>query len=221
MSVTGERAIARPRSDRLRARAGAHAPALAVGGIAVALMVTWAAKNGGYDNTTWYWGALVLLGVLGCVTILRFRRPLARPTLVALGALAAYVAWSYLSIAWAQSPGQALEGSNRALMYLLLFALLTTIPWTDRAMAIVLVTFVGGIGVIALVLLLRLGSANGLSHLLLQGRLLAPDGLCQLQRRAVHVDRLDGHRARRASASCRGWCAGFCWRSRAQVFSWR
>ncbi len=176
MSVTGERAIARPRSDRLRARAGAHAPALAVGGIAVALMVTWAAKNGGYDNTTWYWGALVLLGVLGCVTILRFRRPLARPTLVALGALAAYVAWSYLSIAWAQSPGQALEGSNRALMYLLLFALLTTIPWTDRAMAIVLVTFVGGIGVIALVLLLRLGSANGLSHLLLQGRLLAPTG---------------------------------------------
>ena len=176
MSVTGERAIARPRWDRLRARAGAHAPAVAVGGSAVALMVTWAAKNGGYDNTTWYWGALVLLGVLGCVTILRFRRPLARPTLVALGALAAYVAWSYLSIAWAQSPGQALEGSNRVLMYLLLFALLTTIPWTDRAMAIVLVTFVGGVGVIALVLLLRLGSANGLSHLLLQGRLLAPTG---------------------------------------------
>ena len=176
MSVTGERAIARPRWDRLRARAGAHAPAVAVGGIAVALMVTWAAKNGGYDNTTWYWGALVLLGVLGCVTILRFRRPLARPTLVALGALAAYVAWSYLSIAWAQSPGQALEGSNRALMYLLLFGLLTTIPWTDRAMAIVLVTFAGGTGVIALVLLLRLGSANGLSHLLLQGRLLAPTG---------------------------------------------
>jgi hypothetical protein len=176
MSVTGERAVARPRWDRLRAQAGVHAPAVAVGGIAVALMLTWAAKNGGYDNTTWYWGALVLLGVLGCVTILRFRRPLPRPTLVALGALAAYVAWSYLSIAWAQSPGLALEGSNRALLYLLLFALLTTIPWTDRATAIVLVTFVGGIGVIALVLLLRLGSSNGLSHLLLQGRLLAPTG---------------------------------------------
>lgn len=176
MSVTEERGVARPRSERLRAQAARHVPALAVGGIAVALMLTWAAKNGGYDNTTWYWGALTLLGVFGCVTILRYRRPLSRPTLVALGALSTYVAWSYLSIAWAQAPGTALEGSSRALMYLLMFALLTTIPWTDRAAAIVLVTFVGGIGVIAVVLLVRFASATGLSHLLLQGRLLAPTG---------------------------------------------
>jgi tetratricopeptide (TPR) repeat protein len=176
MSVTEHRIDARPGWRRLRAAAGPHLPALAVGAIAVALMLTWAADNGGYDTSTWYWGALTLLGVLGCVTILRFRRPLARPTLVALAALAAYVAWSYLSIAWAQAPGLALEGSNRALMYLILFALMTTIPWTDRSAAIVLVTFVCGVGVIALVLLLRLASATGLSHLLLQGRLLAPTG---------------------------------------------
>jgi hypothetical protein len=176
MSVTEEQGVARPRSERLRAETTPHVPALAVGGVTVALMLTWAAKNGGYDNTTWYWGALTLLAVFGCVTVLRFRRPLSRPTLVALGALGAYVAWSYLSIAWAQAPGLALEGSNRALMYLLMFALLTTIPWTDRAVTIVLVTFVGGIGVIALVLLVRFASANGLSHLLLQGRLLAPTG---------------------------------------------
>ena len=74
------------------------------------------------------------------------------------------------------APGLALEGSNRALLYLFVFALLTTVPWTDRAVTIVLVTFVGGIGVIAVVLLLRFASANGLSHLLLSGRLLAPTG---------------------------------------------
>ncbi len=38
----------------------AAAPAFA----ALALMILWAAHDGGYDTDTWYWGALVLLGLL-------------------------------------------------------------------------------------------------------------------------------------------------------------
>jgi len=43
---------------------------------------------------------------------------------------ALYVLWSYLSIAWAQAPGTALEGSNRALLYLIVFSLFVMLPWT-------------------------------------------------------------------------------------------
>ncbi len=42
---------------------------------------------------------------------------------VALGCLAAFTALSYLSILWAGAPGDAWEGANRTLLYLLVFAL--------------------------------------------------------------------------------------------------
>ena len=42
---------------------------------------------------------------------------------IALGCLAAYTALSFLSILWAAVPGDAWEGANRTLLYLLVFAL--------------------------------------------------------------------------------------------------
>ena len=93
-------------------------------------MLVWAAHDGGYDSDTWYWGALLLLSLLavliglGCT-----RRTLSRASVLALTAFGLYVAWSYLSIIWAGSPGSALDGSNRALLYLLLFAVMLLLPW--------------------------------------------------------------------------------------------
>ncbi len=142
-------------------------------------MIFWAADNGGYDAGTWYWGALLLLGGLTAVALLtgtRGWRRISRPARVALLALSLYVAWSYLSITWAQSPGDALQGSNRALMYLLLFALLALLPWTVEAALAALLVFAVGIGVIALVMLLRLGSTDNLQSLIVDHRLLAPTG---------------------------------------------
>ena len=49
---------------------------------------------------------------------------------VALGCLAAYTALSYLSILWAGVPGDAWEGANRTLLYLLVFALFAC--WRQR-----------------------------------------------------------------------------------------
>ena len=40
-----------------------------------------------------------------------------------MGCLAAYTALSFLSILWAGVPGDAWEGANRTLLYLLVFAL--------------------------------------------------------------------------------------------------
>src|SRR5947208_13336457 len=103
-----------PRSSwSARRLAAAHlsaVPAFA----ALAVMILWVAHDGGYDEDTWYWGALVLLGLLAVSVItcgtgaVRRRRSLR----LALLAFALYVGWSYLSIAWAGSPGDALTGSN-------------------------------------------------------------------------------------------------------------
>jgi O-Antigen ligase len=141
-------------------------------------MLVWAVHDGGYDADTWYWGALVILALLTAVVIGRGLRTVAisRPARVALIAFAVYVAWSYLSIAWAGSPGDALEGSNRALLYLLVFATMLILPWTSRGVLVALLTFTLGVGVVAIVLLFRLASGHDVASLVIDGRLAAPTG---------------------------------------------
>ena len=162
----------------LQARLRPHLAALAPGLVAVALMLVWAVHDGGYDADTWYWGALVILGVLAVIVLTApaSRLKLSRLQAVALLGFALYVAWSYLSITWAQSPGDALTGSNRALLYLLVFTLLLLLPWTPSAALAALLTFAGAVGVIAMVLLFRLASADHLARLVIGGRLAAPTG---------------------------------------------
>lgn len=153
-------------------------PSLIPGLIAVALLLVWAVHDGGYDSDTWYWGALVMLGLLTAVVISRGARwtRLSRASRIALLALALYVAWSYLSISWARSPGDALEGSNRAFLYLLVFTTMLGLPWTARGAVIALLSFVVGVGVIAVVLLVRLASADQVANLVIGDRLAAPTG---------------------------------------------
>jgi hypothetical protein len=160
--------------SRLRSEGIVLVPALPV----VALLVYFAAHGGGYQPTTWEPGALVVLGLLvATLAGLGFARlRLARPAAIALAALAAYVAWSYLSIAWAPSPGDALEGSNRALLFLLLFALFALLPWRTWTALVALSAFALGIATIAVVTLARVGSAGDVATLFHDGRLTSPAG---------------------------------------------
>lgn len=160
--------------ERLEADRLTLLPSLA----AVALMLLWAVHNGGYDADTWYWGALVMLALLtaSVVALGPRRRALSRPAKLALWAFAAYVAWSYASMAWASVPGWALEGSNRALLYLLIFALFLILPWRAQTLRIVLVVYAVGVGVVALGMLLRLASGANIPALVIEGRLAAPTG---------------------------------------------
>jgi O-antigen ligase len=164
--------------DDIQARLKPHLPALIGGAIAVALMLVWAVHDGGYDEDTWYWGALVFVAMLGAITIARGPRAirLSRPARVALVAFALYTAWSYLSISWAASPGDALNGSNRTLLYLVVFATMLSLPWTPQAARVALLAFALGVGVIAVVLLFRLASADDVASLIIQRRLAAPTG---------------------------------------------
>src|ERR1039458_1389130 len=140
-------------------------------------MLVWAVHDGGYDADTWYWGALLSLALLALVMIGPGRESrYTRLSRAAIACLALYVAWSYLSITWAQSPGDALQGSNRALLYLIIFALLARLPWTPQAAVLALLVFAVGVGAIAIVLLVRLGSADHVGPLFVAGRLAAPTG---------------------------------------------
>ncbi len=177
-------ASARAASDELETRASpvrdwlSRHLLLTPGLLAVALMVLWAEHDGGYDADTWYWGALLLLALLAA-TILGLgtrRARLSRPAGIALAAASAYTAWSYLSIAWAATPGSALEGSNRTLLYLLLFALFLILPWTTEAALGALLLFVVGVGAIGVVILARLAVGHDVQQLVIEGRLVAPTG---------------------------------------------
>jgi len=152
--------------------------ALVPGAVIVALMLVWAVHNGGYDEDTWYWGALTVLALLTAILVARGLGAIriSRSGMIALSAFALYVAWSYLSITWAGSPGDALTGSNRALLYLLLFATMLVLPWTVRGALTALLAFALGVGVVAIVLLFRLAAADRVAGLFIGGRLAAPTG---------------------------------------------
>ncbi len=143
--------------------------------IVLALTILWAAHDGGYDQDTWYWGALVVLGLLAVTLSVRAPR-VTTPAKIALVAFAIYVGWSYLSMAWASSPGDALNGSNRALLYLLIFALFSVAPWTDRRALVALIAFTLGIGALEALIFLRMAGGNDPGALFSGGRLVSPTG---------------------------------------------
>jgi tetratricopeptide (TPR) repeat protein len=145
--------------------------------LATALLIVWSARDGGYDAGTWYWGALALLALLAIsAALLGPRLMLTRRSAAALLCLALYAAWSYASIAWAGSPGDALEGANRTLLYVLVFALFLILPWTPATALVSLLAFTVGVGGIAVAILARLASAADVPGLLVGGRLAAPTG---------------------------------------------
>ncbi|HEX4838549.1 MAG TPA: O-antigen ligase family protein [Solirubrobacteraceae bacterium] len=96
-------------------------PALAV----VVLLVVWATSQAGYPLTHWAPGGLIVLPLLAIALLAAPLRLAEIPAAVklALACLVAYTALSFLSIAWASAPGEAWEGANRTLLYLMVFAL--------------------------------------------------------------------------------------------------
>jgi hypothetical protein len=165
--------------DRLTASlrdAPATVPALA----AVALFVVWATDQAGYPLTHWAPGALVVLALLAiAVSVVRLRLaeiPLA--VRIALGCLAAYTALSFLSIAWAGVPGDAWEGANRTLLYLLVFALFACWRQRGASAALALGCWTFALIVLAAFTALHLDAAGraSLQTLIAGGRLTYPSG---------------------------------------------
>jgi tetratricopeptide (TPR) repeat protein len=160
---------------RLRA-APATVPTL----LAVAVFLAWTPFDGAQSVTRWAPGGIALIALLAATgggLGLRWR---AVPAAVraALVLLAAFTAWSYLSLAWADDGGAALEGANRTLLYLVVFALFALWPQRPATAAWVLGLWTAGIGVLALITLVRVGTVPDPRGALFGGddRLLWPIG---------------------------------------------
>ncbi len=150
MTVSDGPTIARRRRAALPAFDDAVLPddlrAILAGSLAVFLMLFWSVDDGGTDAGIWYWGALLsLAGVAGLLVATRGAlASLPRATKIALVCFGLYVAWSYLSMTWAAYAGLALQGANRALLYLLVFTLLAAVPWRRPTALVVLGAYGGG-----------------------------------------------------------------------------
>src|SRR4051794_1556224 len=125
---------------------------------AVGVLVWWSTDQGGYFQKTFYPGTVLLLGVLIATAIgtPQSFRGLSRFGQVALGALALFVAWSFLSITWADAPGPAWDAANRALLYLILFALLSRAVAGRLTRRLILGAWTLAIIVLGVVVLLKL-----------------------------------------------------------------
>jgi tetratricopeptide (TPR) repeat protein len=165
--------------DRLTAplrEAPTTVPALA----AVALFVVWGTDQAGYPVTHWAPGGLIMLALLAIALATVGLCPSEVPLTVkiAVGCLAGYTALSFLSILWAAVPGDAWEGADRTLLYLLVFSLFALWPQTGRSALIVLVAWtlaiVGLAGYVALHV--DAAAAPSLRGMFPDGRLVYPTG---------------------------------------------
>jgi tetratricopeptide (TPR) repeat protein len=156
--------------------APATLPALA----ALALFLVWATDSAGYPVTHWAPGGLLVLALLGLTLVIVRGRvaDVRRPVKIGLVALAAYTALSFLSILWAAVPGDAWEGANRTLLYLMVFALFAC--WPQRGVSAALLLGAWVLGMIALAAFAALhvnaAGAHALQTLLPGGRLVYPSG---------------------------------------------
>ena len=134
------------RAGAVLARERAVLPALP----AVGVFLAWAAVEGGYSAIYWYPGALALLPLLVIAVLARdTARGPRRLVVVAFACLAAYTAWSFASIAWAQVRAEAWDGANRTALYLTAYGLFALLPWTIRGAWLVLGTYAFGVAGIA------------------------------------------------------------------------
>jgi hypothetical protein len=157
-----------------------EAPATVPALVAVALLVVWATSQAGYPVTHWAPGGLIVLALLGIT--LGFVgldvRAVPLPVKIAVGALVGYTVLSFASILWAAVPGDAWEGANRTLLYLLVFALFAL--WPQRGRSAVLLLGVWVLAMICLAAFVALhvdaASASSVQGQMIEGRLIYPAG---------------------------------------------
>lgn len=144
--------------------------------LATFLFVWFAGDEAGFTTTTWYPGALCLLGLL---TLSLAALPTPRPstaTLLAVGLLAGYAIWSLLSIAWARHKGIAWDGANRTVLYALVLALFALWPMRAGAAALLIGGWALAVVGIGLVELLRASAEVNPSEFFFERRLVEPAG---------------------------------------------
>ena len=167
--------------------------------VAVAVMINWTRLKGGYPAVGptrppgstdpapllgeflavgWYPGAIFLVGLLaaGLMVLPGRLRDVPRPVLVAGACLVGFTVWSYASIAWADQPGEAWDGANRTLLYLVVFCLFAAWAQRGASAALVLGVWTVAMIVLATVVLVRLPDSDQPLGYFIAVRLAEPAG---------------------------------------------
>lgn len=128
---------------------------------AVALFALWAQRDAGYFITTWGPGGLFLLGLLAVTGLALGICPGGLPIAVRVAAalLAAFTAWSFVSVLWADDRGEAWVGADRTLVYLLVFLLFA--GWRQRGAGAALVVGAWTLAIIGLAVVALLTATVG------------------------------------------------------------
>lgn len=146
-------------------------PAIAL----IALWMVWIPASGAYFPNAWYPSALGVAVLLGVMMIARLGPlPRTRAARVALLSFAALVAWNYLSILWAGSPGSALDASNKLLLYLLLGWAFSLLEWTPATMAAALAAWAVGVAVFCAIGLVQATHTSNLNSFFVDFRYARP-----------------------------------------------
>lgn len=154
----------------------AASPSAPLLGIAIVAFVWMGADEGGFHGTTFMPAALALLALLAVgLLALPAPRP-SRAQWAAIALLAAYAAWTYLSILWADQQGLALDSANRTTLYAIVLALFALWPIEGRTAAGLMAAFALGIAALGLVELVRATAADTPTAFLREGRLHEPTG---------------------------------------------
>ena len=99
-----------------------------LGVLAIVVFSVWCAHDGGFAGEQWLPGTLLLvaLAVTSFASAQVRRRLAAAPLAPVLFGL--YALWSFASIGWAQVRGDAWDGANRTLLYVVVFTLFAGLP---------------------------------------------------------------------------------------------
>ena len=153
-------------------RSGALAAAPAA--LVALLLVIATMYDGAFDVRHWAPVALLSLALFATLRIRGRTLPVSPPLMVALVAIWALVAWSFLSISWAESKSLALEGAARNSMYAALVTVaLTAIPGA-RQMRAIGAGLVTGVVLMAVLTLVRMHIEG--AEVFVAGRPEAPTG---------------------------------------------
>jgi len=162
-------------ADALR-RVLRDSPSLPVLVLALALLVYLAGDEGGFRGTTFLPATLGVLALVIFAAVALPRPTPGRAAKAAVGLLAAYAAFSYLSIIWADQQAIAWDGANRTVLYALVLALFALWPVRGKAAAFLMGAYALAIAGIGLVELLRAASSTDPVAYFYEGRLSEPTG---------------------------------------------
>jgi len=165
-------------------RFGRANPVLVPALLAVAVFVGLGASEAGFypiNSSTqpglgWYPAGLLLLALLALALVTVRPRAVPRAVILAACLLAGFVAWSFLSIAWAEAGSVAWDGANRAAIYLGVFCLFALWPATEGGARVLIGALGLGIAAIGVVELLSANASSQPVLYFVDARLTEPAG---------------------------------------------